>query len=209
MKSPYRWMTLAVTLTLALVSATSAQVRGRHQGLWITGGMGFGSAKISCAECEDGDLGSGPTATLGLGLGISQRLFLGAEVTGWFKESNGINDRAGFAALTLRYYPLVGRQFYVGGGAGFGRHRTGVKREGALSDREGLTQSALAWRLESGYDVLLGNQFVLTPNASYNRTMSSDLKKDGSSLDVSAAFSVVEFGVTLSWRWTFPPLTSP
>ena len=209
MTSSCRRVILIAGLTMVLASAISAQVPGRHQGLWVTGGVGFGSAKISCAECEDGDLGSGPTATLGLGLGISRRLFLGAEVTGWFKESNGINDRAGFAALTIRYYPLAGRQFYVGGGAGFGRHRTGVRREGPLSDREGLTQSAVAWRLESGVDLLLGNQFVLTPNASYNRTMSSDLKKDGSSLGVSAAFSVVQFGLSLSWSWTFPPLTGP
>ncbi|MEP7327241.1 MAG: outer membrane beta-barrel protein [Gemmatimonadota bacterium] len=200
---------LSAGLALVLVSSATAQVAGRHQGIWITGGMGFGSAKISCAECEDGNLGSGPTGTLGLGVGLSRRLFLGAEVTGWFKETNGVNDRAGFAALTLRYSPLIGRQLFVGAGAGFGRHRTGVRRDGPLSDREGLTQSAAAWRLESGIDLPLGSQFVLTPNISYNRAMNSDLRKDGSSLDVSAAFSVMQFGLSLSWSWSFPPTTDP
>lgn len=197
-----------IVLLLGTIATTgSAQVRGRHQGLWVTGGLGFGSAKITCSECEDGDFGGGPTATVGLGMGLSRRFFLGAEVTGWFKESDGINDRAGFTALTLRYYPLPGPQVYIGGGLGFGRHRTGVSRGGDNSESEDLTQSALAWRVESGYDVLLADHFVLTPNISYNRTMSSELKKNGSSLDVDAAFSILQFGLTISWNWTFPALS--
>jgi hypothetical protein len=202
-------MSVMIACMILLPAKLGAQVQGRHHGIWVTGGAGFGSSKITCSECEDGSLGSGPTAALGLGVGLSKRFFLGADVTGWFKNEDGITDRVGFAALTLRYYPLAGRQLFVGGGAGLGRHRTGVHREGPASDSDGLTQSALAWRIETGLDVPLGNQLVLIPSVSYNRAFSSDLKKNGSSLDVNAAFSLIQFGVAVSWSWTFPPTINP
>lgn len=203
------WLPILTALLLQAQGVLHAQANGRDYGIWVTGGLGLGTASISCDACDDGDLGAGPVGTVGLGLVLSHRLYLAAEVTGWFKKAEGLSDRTGFAALSLHYYLLRSRRWFVGGGVGMGRHRTGVRRSGPGSSREGNNLTSPAIRLETGYDLPLGHQFILTPTLSYNRALATEIKQNGEPLGFEATFSVLQFGMNLSWTWSSPPTSVP
>ena len=108
-------------LALAVVPAARAQYPQRREGFWIGFGLGYGSADISCDNCDSGPRTGGVTAFLKLGGTPSRNVLIGGvfaalggaylsmEATNSFQQ--GMTTGRGFIGLAAM---IVGRWSPVG-----------------------------------------------------------------------------------------------
>lgn len=142
---------LSAAMLLAGASELSAQQTTRYKGFWI--GFGFGGGWSGTAAPGDDALGGG-AFYLRMGGTVSPHFLFGGEIQSWFRSSDGGDFSRVNTNATALVYPSTDLGLFLKGGFGVasyqdrGRHRTGV----------GTTFGA-------GYDVRLGNNLYLTPNA--------------------------------------------
>jgi hypothetical protein len=80
-------------MLLASPAAWAGHPQGR-KGFWIGFGGGYGSADIHCDGC-DGDRQGSFTGSFKLGGTLSDKVLLGVESNGWFKEEEGVTPASG------------------------------------------------------------------------------------------------------------------
>ena len=110
---------------LLLACDPPARAQGRH-GPWMEGGMGYGSASLSCDTCHRSRLG-GYSGTVALGGTLSQHVRLGGDYRNWF---NGLKPSAPLAGIgtievVVSYYPRIRGGPFVEGGGGLSYYKLG------------------------------------------------------------------------------------
>lgn len=152
-----RLLLLAALLCL-LATPVAAQRPQTREGFWISGGLGYGSLDVGCDGCES-DRQSGATARLAMGGTPRRDLLLGAELTGWHKEVDGVDITLGHLAGVVSWYPSPATGFFVTGGAGIASLTTDAGPLGDDSD------SGIGLQAGAGYDIRVGRSLSLTPTA--------------------------------------------
>lgn len=121
-----------------------------RQGFWISFGFG-GGWDLDREE-------AGGAGYIRLGGTVDQRLLVGGEVLGVFREESGADVSVGNVTFSVLYYPSGG--FFVKGGLGFASREVSVSQGDVTvstsSEGFGLT-------LGGGYDIRLARNFFLTP----------------------------------------------
>jgi len=153
-----------------------------RRGFWL--GFGFGGANIAwqCDGCSNQNRGAA-SFFLGLGATVSKKVLLGAELTtaapGFpLGEPIGPPDslleevRVTHVALTAYWYPGAAGGFFLKGGVGASRFLQ-------TTDGAGLTSSAGAILVGTGYDIRVGSMVSVTPMLTLWGSTKADLK-DGS-----------------------------
>lgn len=151
------------SLALALFSETAlaADRPQTRKGFWVGLGVGYGSADVSCDDCESGDREGSGAGFLKLGGTLNERVLLGGEVNLWTKEQEGLTVNLYNVSATVTFYPKPSGGFFIKGGAGLSFVDTEL-REGntVISVDLGSGFGALAG---AGYDIRVARNISLTP----------------------------------------------
>jgi hypothetical protein len=170
------WCGSAVCLVL-LVAAAPASAQERS-GFWFGGGVGFGSADVTCDDCGDeGDRENSGVAYLQAGWTFTEHLLIGAEVNAWAKKfddpdiGGDVQVNIYNVLATATYYP-TNAGFFVKGGAGMAFFdmdfdMSGISAKIDLGKGLGVIAGA-------GYDIPVG-RVAITPAVNYWYGQTGDL----------------------------------
>lgn len=189
---------LAIAVSAMPASAQSpaasdnAPVAAR-QGFFVGGGLGMGSAGLSCDGCDFGRE-NGFSGYFRIGGTINPHFRLGFESNGWYKSEDGVDEVVGFWSGVGYYYPSLTNNLWLKGGLGLATAKASDPSDEVKTNGFGLS-------IGMGYDwaVSRGN-FVLVPYAGYLHQVSGKLKYNGSSTGVSMNTSLFQFGLGLGYR---------
>jgi hypothetical protein len=142
-----------------------------RQGLWFSGGLGYGSASGPNTDAMGGVSGG-----LAAGWTLSQRVQVGLGAAGWTKSGPGEGGgrlRIGIGTLDarIRFYPDPQFGFFFAGGFGLGLIR--------FSDENGaFNHTGTAILGGAGYDIRVAPNVSLTPFANIYAVRTSDPRAD-------------------------------
>jgi hypothetical protein len=173
-------MQAAVGLALLMVGVATTTAAQEKQGFVFGVGLGYGS--LGAGDCDGCGRESSFSGHLRAGGVLNQKLLLGVESTGWYKDTEGVALSTGTLTGSLYVYPSEKGGFFAKGGAGLGY--AGASADGFGSDSE----FGFGWQLGAGYDIKVGTKSAITPTVTY---FSSHL--EGGSLNViqfALAFSL-------------------
>ena len=153
----------ALTLVLAgAVCPASAQLRERkHDGFWISFGVGGG--RNYNKDLDGGDLDGGG-GYLRMGGTPSEQILIGGEVIGWTRQENGGTLARGNATFTIEFYPSRDGDFFIKGGIGGGSLQVSST---ALGTTVTQSQNGAGETIGIGYDVRVGHNLYITPNLDF------------------------------------------
>jgi hypothetical protein len=154
---------MSVLLLLCVGGSAQAQRGHRHEGFWI--GFGIGGGVNTAKNLDDAQRGGG-AAYLRLGGTPSQKVLLGGEVAvGGRQEdttlgANSLNITRSNATFMVMYFPSHNGGFFLKGGVG------GANVESELAGVK-VSKQGLGTTLGLGFDIRLGRNLYLTPNADW------------------------------------------
>ena len=180
--------------SVMLVAASAhAQYPQRHQGIYATFGLGYGSAKVACDQCGDTSRTGDLTGFFNVGGALSQSILLGAEVTGWSKVTDSNDNRAASTVnAVISWYPSTREGFFIKGGLGFGFIR------GDQDTDEGIKffdKGGVGYQLGLGYDMRIQRNLSVTAVANFYGGNVGDI---GSIRNVS--FNVIQFMAAVTFH---------
>jgi hypothetical protein len=133
---------------------------GAQGGVWWAVGGGAAGNRVSCATCEDINHYWGPSGSIRVGGGISDKIKVGGELHFWQGPIEGSDAYVrGIQAIVL-WYPSPSGGFFGQGGLGLSRMRT------AFDVGEGTVRGAetgLGVTAGVGWDFALRSRIYLTP----------------------------------------------
>lgn len=154
---------LVVSLPSAAVIAASevttpdppvAQPRVQtRDGLWFSGGLGWGSAVCQYCLGRQSGFASGVSA----GIAVSPRVLLGVGTSGWYKTVDGVALNGGTLDGRVRFYPSAGSGLFLTGGLGLGH--VSARFHGSAAE----TQYGIGALFGLGWDIRVTRQVSLTP----------------------------------------------
>lgn len=193
---PKPFLPLAVAAVLA--APLAAQRPTTHPGLWIGGGVGLGWARVSCRICG-ANRGHSLSAAGQIGGRLSQRVLIGGEIEGWFRNSNSDQGRPADELLlaygaVVYWYPSPRYPYFLKGGVGLLTYRID---DG--TDR--LTSSALGPKLGIGYELHVAGHLSAVPylNLMVGST-GAEVKFNGTELLNQASIGLLQFGIGIAHR---------
>ncbi len=154
------WL-VAGAAALALAAPAEAQREVKHQGFWIGFGLGGG---WNTSDGLDGETLGGGAIYLRMGATPSDRLLVGGEINGWFRDQNGTAIGRGNVTLSLLFYPSRSGGLFVKGGAGLAQVQAS-QRIGNVTTT--ITDEGFGTTLGAGFDIRLGRNLYLTPNVDF------------------------------------------
>ena len=150
---------LVAALAIAAVSvATTAQAQRGTQntntrdGLWISGGLGYGS--LGCDGC--GSREGAISGNFAIGGTISPRFLLGVGTAGWTKSEQDARLTVAEIDARIRFYPQTRGNFFLTGGIGAGSVTGSF---GTLSN----TETGFGAIVGMGYDIRVTRNYSVTP----------------------------------------------
>ena len=165
---------------------------GFHGGL----GLGAGVADLACRGCEDPSE-VGFSGFLSLGAWINDRTVLGVEGTGWTRSESGTSSDVYSLTGTVTRYLGDGGGLFLGAGLGLVGYR---QRPGAGEPGQDVSAKSLGFSGRLGYDIGSGG-YVVAPYVGFVRTFDgADFKADGDDVGFNAAFSNLQFGLSIGVR---------
>jgi hypothetical protein len=147
-------MLFLVGLTPGLTEGLEAQQHHERSGFWTSGGVGFGSLGFDGLNSRE----SGLSGNVTLGGTLTDRVLVGAGMTGWTKQIDGVRLTFTTLALMARVYPNVDSGLFINLGAGAGQ--VTVSAGGLAGGNSG--GGAI---LGVGYDYRMGPGWSLSPYA--------------------------------------------
>lgn len=189
-----RWSHRAVLLTSVLLSAAVARaeaqrVAERH-GFWFGGGVGMGSARLSCSICRGGRDG-GLSGYLRLGATVTPQLLIGGETTIWYHTENAVDYLLGSVQAVVYLYPVKRSGFYLKSGFGLAQYS-------AKDSTDKLSSQALAAQIGVGYEVAVGSSMSIVPYANLLATSAADLRFNSTVSSLSAKTSLLQIGLGIT-----------
>jgi hypothetical protein len=149
-------------LTAVLATSAFAQQAQTRQGLWVGGGMGYGSLGLSCDGCGDVDREGGLSGYAKVGGTLRQNILLGVEFNGWTKSELGATVTMGNMSGAAYWYPMATQGLFLKAGAGYSI----LSVEDDFGDANDTGLGILAG---VGYDVRVGRNLSITPVANWFR----------------------------------------
>ena len=195
--------TLVRAITLAVLCASPLLAQGHPQtreGFTGTFGLGYGSAGISCDDCES-DRETAPTVHIRLGGAYRPNLILAGEINGWSKSEDD-DELGGEARVTMatinfvaQWYPQPARGFFVNGGLGLGTIRTEIDASG-LPGTFSSNTTALGYQVGTGWDLRVAPNISITPYANFFGSAGGKVEDSDEKID----FNVGQIGIGLTFH---------
>ena len=183
---------LAVAILVGSASGLSAQDR---KGFGMSFGLGWGSAGLTCAECEiqTDERVEGLAGYVRLGGHANPHLFVGVEGTGWLKNSEGVERRIASASFVTLVYPSASAGFFLHGG--FGGIRAVIE-----NDLISVVGTGVTWQAGAGIDIPVGTGAAITPYVTYLASSSVAADVNGLSAGLNLNPNILQAGLALTVR---------
>jgi hypothetical protein len=187
-----RFSCAALIASLVLMSATplEAQRVANRQGLWFGGGVGIGSARLSCTVCRAGRDG-GTSGYLRVGATVTKQLLLGAETMIWYHSQANVDYLLGSVQAVVLLYPMTNSGFYIKTGLGIAQYS-------AKDPNNKVSSQALAGQVGVGYEVAIGRAMSIVPYANFLGTSGADVRYNDTISGFGANTSLIQVGVGLT-----------
>jgi hypothetical protein len=185
-----RMAALAAVLFL-LSSPLGAQDPLPRDGLTIAFGLGGGTRGLDCTGC-DVDREGGATAFLFVGGTINPRLTLGAELNGWGKAEDDIEQSVASAMAVAHFYPRASRGLFVSGGVGLTAMAVDQTPDEFRTDGFGF-------QLGAGYDIRVARGLSLSPYLTWVRGIGGDGTENGVGIG-DANPDYIQVGLGFTWH---------
>ena len=143
----------------AAASAARAQYPQRRDGFWIGFGLGYGTATVSCDNCNFGPRTGGVTAFLKLGGAPSRNLLIGGAINGWAHSDGSATETVTNATASIYLYPRRRSGFFVTGGLGVSNYH--------VNSDPSWDGTGWGFTAGAGYDLRFGRDVSLTPVVNY------------------------------------------
>jgi outer membrane protein with beta-barrel domain len=197
-----RILTCLSVLALVVIMLPSAASAQERKGFWIGVGGGFGSADVSCDDCDDDREGSG-SGYLKLGWTLSPQLLVGAEFNLWAKTfaiEEGVTATANLYNIsgTLTYYPRASSGFFVKGGAGASTADVDFDLQGTNATVE--IGTGLGLLAGAGYDWSVSPRISITPAVNFWYGQLGDVTLRGQPFQDNWSHNVVDFTVGITFH---------
>jgi hypothetical protein len=183
----------------ALTSSLSAQMATRkgpagpdRSGFFISGGLGAGSAGMSCDGCTV-DRSTGLSGYFRVGGTLNPHVRLGFESNGWVHSEQGVDENVGFYSGVGYFYPSLSNNLWLKAGAG-------VAHSKADDGVDELTTTGLGLSTGIGYDWSPNGKFAIVPYVNYLHQVSGEANFNGTGTGVSAHSNLFQFGVGFGYR---------
>lgn len=190
-----RWLyRAALSMSLIMLAAPSleAQQAAARRGLWFGGGLGIGSARLSCAICRAGRDG-GASAYLRAGTTITPQILIGAESLLWYHTEGQVDYLLGSIQAVVLMYPMRQNGLFLKTGLGIAQYSA------KDSDDDASTQ-AFAIQAGVGYEVQAARGISLVPFANFMGTTGADLRFNQTVSGISANTSLFQLGVGVTFH---------
>ena len=177
----------------AAASAARAQYPQRRDGFWIGFGLGYGSANITCDNCNAGPRTGGVTGFLKLGGSPSRNLLIGGAINAWGHSDGNATETMANVTGSVYLYPQRRSGFFVTGGLGFSTYH--------VDTDPSWDGTGWGFTAGAGYDVRVGRDVSLTPVVNYFWGAVGDVHRPG--LGVVATGwrqNVVDFGLGVTFH---------
>ncbi len=188
-----RWIrraALFASVACLAVTPLAGQRVADHKGVWFGGGLGMGSARLSCSICRAGRDG-GAAGYLRVGATVTRQVLVGAETLLWYHSDGPVDYLLGSVQAVVLLYPMKDNGFYLKTGLGLAQYSA------KDSDDKASTQ-ALAAQVGVGYEVLVGKGMSIVPFANFMGTTGADLRFNDTVSGLSANTSLFQLGVGLT-----------
>jgi len=191
METTSRFVALLAVLSCTAATA-QAQYPQRRDGFWISFGLGYGSANVTCDNCNSGPRTGGFTGFLKLGGTPSRNVLIGASLNGWTRETAGVNESLGNITTSLFYYPVASSGFFLTGGLGFSAYNIDSSPE--------VNGSGWGFTSGAGYDIRVGRNVSLTPVVNFVYGALGDFDVPGIGTAHGWKQNVVDFGLGVTFH---------
>ncbi|HUR93247.1 MAG TPA: outer membrane beta-barrel protein [Gemmatimonadales bacterium] len=175
-------------------SPAVAQDATTLHGAWFGGGIGTASAQVNCELCIN-DRNGGLSGYLAGGLRLNAGLHAGAELAGWFDNTDDVSQRLLLYGASLWWHPRPGQNWFLKGGLGLLKYRAATDDD----DDDPLTAGTAAIQLGGGYDLRAGRKLWVSPFANLIVTTSGNMTS-GNTVVTDASFSMLQLGAGVTWR---------
>ncbi|MEO6066840.1 MAG: hypothetical protein ABJB33_01170 [Gemmatimonadota bacterium] len=192
------------TFFLALVGLScgplAAQVHHRRTGVEVGLGFGAGNLSVGCPECDNGR--STGLARVSIATwNFSPRLGVGTQVVGVEGGRNGYTERESSTILFVQAVPTAKLPLILSAGVGSGKYVARFVRSAASTERYAATGRVLQFGL--GMEVPFAPEITLVPQLTWRSHQAGQLASDSGPLVDGLKAEVIQFDITLRWRF-FP-----
>lgn len=188
-----RWFyraALCASLAALAAHTLEAQQLPERRGLWFGGGVGMGSARLSCSICRSGRDG-GASGYLRVGATVTRQVLIGAETMVWYHNEGQVDYLLGAVQAVVLLYPMKTNGFYLKTGFGIAQYS-------AKDNDDDASTQALAGQVGVGYEVPVGRGMSIVPFANFMGTTGADLRFNDTVSGLSANTSLFQLGVGLT-----------
>lgn len=194
---------MVACLSLVVVPGISAQQNGT--GFWAGGGIGIGSARLTCRIC-DGPLAARRTVTTfqgKMGGTLSENVTFGLEANAWREADDEEDVRQTFLGLggSVYWYPNpAAARYFVKIGFGPVFYRADEANVDAGDEAATpVTSTALGGHFGIGYEVPIAANILFTPFFNFTGTMYGNLQQGDTNL-IGANPTLAQVGIGVTWR---------
>jgi len=145
---------IGLLLSVVLATGNAQAQQNEHDGFWIGFGVGGGYD-------TDANLGGG-AGYFRLGGTPTQQVLIGVEGLGWARTQNSVTISRANLTGTLMVYPSRSGNVFLKSGLGFASVTAGQTTGNVTRS---VSDQGLGATFGAGYDIKLGRNFYLTPNA--------------------------------------------
>ncbi len=181
---------LLLGLGASLAAAQHPQIR---QGFWISFGLGYGSAHLTCDSCTNTTVG-GVAGFIRLGGTLRPNLRLGGEIDGWTHHYSATttlpsaDEVVSNVTAAVYFYPMPASGLFLKGGLGISNYYF-------TCCGGSVTGTGAGFIAGLGYDIRVGRNFSITPTGDLWYGHVGDVKSAGLLQGTDWKQAVVSFGL--------------
>ncbi len=181
---------LVASLLVLSSSGLSAQRVASHAGVWFGGGVGLGSARLSCTVCRAGRDG-GTSGYLRVGATVTPQILIGGEALAWYHSEGNLSFLLGSVQAVLFIYPMPKSGLYIKTGFGLAQYS-------AKDPTNKISSQALAGQVGVGYELAIGRAMSIVPYANFLGTTGADVRFNDTVSGLGAKTSLMQVGVGIT-----------
>lgn len=183
-----KFIALFVFALVASAQPASAQAPRAREGFWWGVGVGYGWVHVRCDICQ-ADRTAALSATGAIGGTITPSVRFGAELSGWTRGEENIDEYLGSLSAIVNWYPSPAGSFHFKGGLGYVTYR--------IDDGEdALTSSGLGPLVGAGFEFGIGRRASVEPYFGAIITVPrGNLQLNGDRQAEGVSLSLIQFGL--------------
>ena len=196
-----RHVILVVFSAVAWLALPANAFSQERKGFWFGIGGGYGSAGISCADCDNEKREGSGVALLEGGWTLNPHTRVGLEFNYWSKDDTSDPDFRATLNLynfsgAVTYFPQPTSGFFVKGGAGVAIIDVDLSGSGSSATLD--LGKGFGFVVGAGYDIPVWRRVSVTPAVNFWYGQPGDLKIFGTTFSSNWKQNVIDFTIGIT-----------